>query len=81
MSYGVHNAVAAGLKYDIIRAVRQKERNHASSNGSDRPHDNVREASAVVDIIRERYFYDSLEAGLGMRFMDYIFAENLKHYQ
>ena len=31
--------------------------------------------SAVVDIIRERYFYDSLEAGLGMRFMDYIFAE------
>lgn len=37
--------------------------------------------SAVVDIIRERYFYDSLEAGLGMRFMDYIFAENLKHYQ
>ena len=31
--------------------------------------------SAVVDIIRERYFYDSLEAGLGLRFMDYIFAE------
>ena len=31
--------------------------------------------SAVVDIIRERYFYDSLEAGRGMRFMEYIFAE------
>ena len=31
--------------------------------------------SALVDIIRERYFYDSLEAGLGSRFMDYILGE------
>ena len=31
--------------------------------------------SALVDIIRERYFYDSLEVGLGSRFMDYILGE------
>ena len=32
--------------------------------------------SAVVDIIRERYFYDSLEAGLGMRFMELHLRRN-----
>ena len=31
--------------------------------------------SALVDIVRERCFYDSLEAGLGRRFLDYIFGE------
>ena len=38
--------------------------------------------SAIVDIIRERYFYDSLEMGLGGRFMDYILGEidKLEHY-
>ena len=31
--------------------------------------------SAIVDIVRVRFFYESLEAGLGTRFRDYIFGE------
>lgn len=31
--------------------------------------------SAIVDIIRVRCSYDSLEYGLGARFQDYIFGE------
>ena len=31
--------------------------------------------SAIVDIVRVRFFYDNIEAGLGMRFYDYIFGE------
>ena len=31
--------------------------------------------SAIVDIVRVRFFYESIEAGLGTRFRDYIFGE------
>ena len=31
--------------------------------------------SAIVDIVRVRYFYGGIELGLGERFQDYIFAE------
>lgn len=31
--------------------------------------------SAIVDIVRVRCFYESIELGLGERFQDYIFAE------
>ena len=31
--------------------------------------------SAIVDIVRVRFFYDNIEAGLGTRFRDYIFGE------
>ena len=31
--------------------------------------------SAIVDIVRMRCFYDSIEHGLGLRFQDYIFGE------
>ena len=31
--------------------------------------------SAMMDILRTQYFYDSLEHGLGLAFRDYIMAE------
>ena len=31
--------------------------------------------SAIVDIVRVRFFYENMEAGLGARFRDYIFGE------
>ena len=31
--------------------------------------------SAIMDILRTQYFYDSLEHGLGLTFRDYIMAE------
>ena len=31
--------------------------------------------SAVMDIVRGRYFYDQFELGLGQRFRDYVVGE------